>query len=113
MSKFLSHITSLLLISVLAFSQVGLNFFHTEHLEHSSIIKALYELPPKGDVVQQHNEHCKVCSVDFFGKLYIKPSGLVLPFIFQKEQKAIFITNAPKTVSILKPDRGPPTSVFL
>lgn len=104
----LSKYIAAVLISVLAFSQVGLNFFHSEHLEHGHV-KVAFKQAPAGDEVQQHDEHCKVCSVDFFGKLYTKPAFISLPDYFEGESFLTFTAHFTSSVSFFVQSRGPPS----
>jgi len=68
-------VSSLFLIGSLLFSQVAVNFFHNNHDVHQ--LKSV-SVPLKDGAagVQKHDEHCKVCSIDFFNHAFI-PSTLL------------------------------------
>jgi hypothetical protein len=112
-SKYFSHIIAGVLISVLAFSQVGLNFFHSKHLEHGPVTGISIEDLPPGDAVQQHDEHCKVCSLDFAGKLYTQPNSLLFPSFDEEHLSAVQKEGDALTVASFNRDRGPPAPDFL
>jgi hypothetical protein len=48
-----------LLLSSLLFGQLAVNLLHDNHDFHEAVAQA-----QKGDSLQKHGEHCKVCSLD-------------------------------------------------
>jgi hypothetical protein len=73
--KALHILSSLFLIGTLLFAQVAVNFFHHNHDVHQ--VKSSYSLLKSGAAsVQKHDEHCKVCAIDFFNHLFIAPTSL-------------------------------------
>lgn len=77
MQKRLFHIaSSIFLIANLLFAQVAVNFFHRNHDVHEN--KSITVPLKAGEAsVQKHDEHCQICSVDFFNHAFISTSGLV------------------------------------
>jgi hypothetical protein len=76
-SRTIHIFSSLSLIVALLFTQVGATFYHSNHDVHlnKSITKPL----EKGKAgLQKHDEHCKLCSIDFFHQALIS-SSLLLP----------------------------------
>ena len=69
-SRLLHIVSSAFLISTLLFAQVAVNFFHNNHDVHQ--LKSV-SVPLKDGAagVQKHDEHCKVCSIDFFNHAFI------------------------------------------
>jgi len=74
-SKAIHIITSFFLIGSLLFAQVAVNFFHHNHDVHQ--LKSV-SVPLKDGAagVQKHDEHCKICAIDFFNHVFI-PSTLL------------------------------------
>jgi len=74
-SRALHIVSSVFLIGSLLFAQVGVNFFHNNHDVHQ--LKSVSAPLKDGAAgVQKHDEHCKVCSIDFFNHAFI-PSTLL------------------------------------
>jgi hypothetical protein len=74
---------TIFLLLTLLFSQVAVNFFHTDHTEHT-LIK---QIPTSQDTLSPHGEHCDVCAVDFL-------HGLV----FQENQTFFFAAHSSNAV---------------
>jgi len=73
-SRALHILSSVFLIGSLLFAQVAVNFFHNNHDVHQ--LKSVSAPLKDGAAgVQKHDEHCKVCSIDFFNHALI-PSAL-------------------------------------
>jgi len=69
-SRALHIVSSAFLIGSLLFAQVAVNFFHNNHDVHQ--LKSV-SVPLKDGAagVQKHDEHCKVCSIDFYNHAFI------------------------------------------
>jgi hypothetical protein len=64
-------ISSVFLISSLLFTQLAVNFFHRNHNVHE--IKAAASKPNATPEWHKHDEHCKLCSIDFFNHSFDNP----------------------------------------
>jgi hypothetical protein len=99
--------TAFLLVTLL-FGQVAVNFFHTDHHEHT-LVK---QIPTDRDTLSPHGDHCDVCAVDFL-------HGLV----FQENQTFFFATHESSSIinfaTVLRKidlgfssSRAPPVSIL-
>jgi hypothetical protein len=69
-SRILYIVSSVFLIGTLLFAQIGVNFFHNNHDVHQN--KSITAPLKAGEAgVQKHDEHCKVCSIDFFNHVFV------------------------------------------
>jgi hypothetical protein len=87
-----SHIiSSVFLIGTLLFAQVAVNFFHNNHDVHQ--LKSVSAPLKDGAAgVQKHDEHCKVCSIDFFNNAFIPSShSLFEPPVFKAEETGLHL----------------------
>ncbi len=111
-SRALHIISSFFLIGSLLFAQVAVNFFHNNHDVHE--LKSI-SVPLKDGAagVQKHDEHCKVCAIDFFNHAFI-PSALVTfdrPAFSSCESQLSFRIDR-ITISYSQ-GRAPPISSFI
>jgi hypothetical protein len=100
-------VISFLLIAILAFSQVGINFFHSRHDEHSSQGK-----PVKHSAVHQHRDHCKVCSIDVFNHVFV--AGALSFFTLPSRQDTI-ARREPESMqfaTLFTHERAPPITTI-
>jgi hypothetical protein len=75
-SRALHIASSVFLIGSLLFAQVGVNFFHKNHDVHQ-LKSVTAPLKDGAAGVQKHDEHCQVCSIDFFNNAFITESTFV------------------------------------
>lgn len=103
----LNRIIAALLVSALAFGQIGAGFLHNKHDAHETIVDLATDQP----VLLNHGEHCKVCAVDWMhpaepvnyeaGTVAFENSFSILPGV-----------TSPSDASLsLKNNRAPPVLV--
>ena len=85
--KLHTALTTLLLINLL-FGQLGVSLLHDRHDYHEAVAHA-----EKGDSLQKHGEHCKVCSLD-----------IVLNLLFVEHRLQRAVNQAVCFVSFSKTD---------
>jgi hypothetical protein len=109
-SKSLHIITSVFLIGSLLFAQVAVNFFHHNHDVHQ--LKSV-SVPLKDGAagVQKHDEHCKVCSIDFFNHAFIPSALLTFDHPIFSSHKVRFDFHIERIVVSYSQGRAPPASV--
>lgn len=94
---------ALLLISALAFGQVGAGFFHNKHDAHETVLDLDHT------VLVNHGEHCKVCAVDWVAPFIEEAFELPLvetSFIFLQPADA----SSPGDFNLIKKSsRAPPS----
>lgn len=103
-TRYIHSALSYLLIATLLFSQIGVSFFHTRHDEHGPRV----ETPANQDTLQQHGEHCKVCSIDVFNHAFINQ---FIAFTFSLTKESFGKAQAIEAVSFsyfISNDRAPP-----
>jgi hypothetical protein len=71
--SFLHIISSAFLISSLLFTQLAINFFHRNHDVHE--VKSALSKPNSSPEFNKHDEHCKLCSIDFFNHAFDHHQG--------------------------------------
>jgi hypothetical protein len=107
----LLHITSsVFLIGTLVFAQVAVNFFHNNHDVHQlkSITKPLKD---GAAGVQKHDEHCKVCAIDFFNNAFVASSPLIFNQLFFNSHEEQFSFSFALIAVPYSQGRAPPASI--
>jgi hypothetical protein len=101
------------LIANLLFSQVVINLLHDPHDFHQPVSELQQELHKQGKAtVQEHGEHCKVCSLDILFNILPNPST-ILDFSVPKVAAVIYAhVEAGQSVLSFSKDRAPPILVF-
>jgi len=104
--------SSIFLIGTLLFAQVAVNFFHKNHDVHQ--LKSV-SVPLKDGAagVQKHDEHCKVCAIDFFNNAFIPSSLLTFDhqaFSWHEDQ---FTFRIERIIISYSQGRAPPTSFLI
>jgi hypothetical protein len=110
-SRALHTVSSLFLIGSLLFAQVAVNFFHNNHNVHQ--LKSV-SVPLKDGAagLQKHDEHCKVCAIDFFNHAFIP--AVLATFdhpVFNSHQVQFSICVERIAISYSQ-DRAPPVSLI-
>ena len=75
-------ISSAFLISSLLFTQLAVNFFHRNHDVHE--VKCTVSKPNASPEFNKHDEHCKLCVIDFFNHSFDQAS-VILFAVFEDE----------------------------
>lgn len=71
-------VSSVFLISSLLFTQLAVNFFHRNHDVHE--VKSAVSKPNTAPEFNKHDEHCKLCSIDFFNHSFDQPAEILFVF---------------------------------
>jgi hypothetical protein len=101
-----SHIAiPLLLIANLLFSQAVVNLLHDPHNFHQPVT----QLQKAGKTtIQQHQEHCKVCSLDIVLTFVTHPA-VYFQFSIQQTAPLFYVySNVAQTLVSSCKDRAPP-----
>lgn len=108
-SRILHIISSVFLISTLLFAQVAVNFFHRNHDVHEN--KSITAPLKDGAAgVQKHDEHCKVCSVDFFNHAFVGNDLILTDHSFSSIYKKQIIDLKSHAFVSFSQGRAPPLS---
>jgi len=109
-SRALHIISSFFLIGSVLFAQVAVNFFHNNHDVHQ--LKSI-SVPLKDGAagVQKHDEHCKVCSIDFFNHAFIPSALLTFDHPIFSSHEVQFNFNTERVTVSYSQDRAPPASI--
>src|SRR6185369_7637995 len=108
-SRLLHIVSSAFLISTLLFAQVAVNFFHNNHDVHEN--KSITSPLKNGTAgVQKHDEHCKVCSVDFFNHAFVANDLILANPSFSSDYKKQIIDFTSHAFVSLAQGRAPPVS---
>jgi hypothetical protein len=104
-------VSSAFLIGSLLFAQVVVNFFHRNHDVHQ--LKSI-SIPLKGGAagVQKHDEHCKVCAIDFFNHAFIPSTLLTFDHPVFNAHKATISFSAERFALAYSQGRAPPISAI-
>jgi len=95
-------IQSIVLITALAFGQVGVGFFHNKHDAHESVIDL------DRTVLVKHGEHCKVCAVDLAHQVIAPDLDIQLAEIASSTPVAFDYISSTLFSRPLTKDRAPP-----
>lgn len=102
-----NKIIAAVLISALAFGQVGAGFLHNKHDAHEAVVDVDHDVP----VLLHHGEHCKVCAVDWVHQFDVASCS----FDFGKGDfdflMPVDIKSAGNFIIIQKSSRAPPILV--
>jgi hypothetical protein len=99
--------SSAFLISALLFTQVGVNFFHRNHDVHEN--KSITAPLKAGQAaVQKHDEHCRVCSIDFFNHAFVSTTVIFAEHLFSTEFKKQYCRSVQQIVVSYTQGRAPP-----
>ncbi|MBI3483084.1 MAG: hypothetical protein HY015_08955 [Bacteroidetes bacterium] len=109
-SRIINIVSSAFLIGTLLFAQIGVNFFHRNHDVHEN--KSV-TAPLKGGTagVQKHDEHCKVCSIDFFNHAFISTILVFAVSLFPSDYKEQLSVSAEHNFISFAHGRAPPVSL--
>jgi hypothetical protein len=94
------------LIGSLLFAQIAVNFFHNNHDVHQTKITPL----KSGDAVQKHDEHCKVCAIDFFNHAFIPSLLLTVEHPVFNAHQVQFASPVERITTSYSQGRAPPLS---
>ena len=107
-SRILYIVSSVFLIATLLFAQIGVNFFHNNHDVHQN--KSIIAPLKAGEAgVQKHDEHCKVCSIDFFNHAFVASTQLFTAHQFASSQKKPVVFQVESRLVSFSQGRAPPT----
>jgi len=108
-ARALQIVSSIFLIGALVFAQVVVNFFHNNHNVHqlNSVSVPLKDGAPG---VQKHDEHCKVCSIDFFNHAFIPPTHVTFRHPVFNPQEVQFNFGLERLAGSYSKGRAPPVS---
>jgi hypothetical protein len=88
---------------------VAVNFFHRNHDVHEN--KSITAPLKDGAAgVQKHDEHCKVCSVDFFNHAFVGNDLFLTNHSFTSDHKKQIIVLISHAFVSLAQGRAPPLS---
>jgi len=104
--KIIHRALSFLLIAMLLFSQVALNFFHDHHAYRTRA-----GLEQKDKTLQKHVQHCKVCSLEIMSGLFYE--NIVQPTVVQflKTEDPVFHADLDCTFTGFAQGRAPPVAI--
>ncbi len=106
-SRILYIASSAFLIGTLLFAQIGVNFFHNNHDVHQN--KSITAPLKAGDAgVQKHDEHCKVCSIDFFNHAFVASTPFFTTDLFTAHQENAVVYQVESTLVSFSQGRAPP-----
>jgi len=110
-SRTLHIFYSAFLIGSLLFAQVAVNFFHNNHDVHQ--LKSV-SVPLKDGAagVQKHDEHCKVCSIDFFNHAFIPSAHLTFDHPVFNAQETTLSFRVERIAVSYSQGRAPPVSII-
>ena len=84
-----------------------MNFFHRNHDVHEN--KSITSPLKNGAAgVQKHDEHCKVCSVDFFNHAFVGNDLILANHSFSSDYKKQIIDFTSHAFVSLSQGRAPP-----
>jgi|GEM_PF-1987698 len=106
--RILHIVSSLFLISTLLFVQIGVNFFHHNHDVHVNK-KITAPLKAGQAAVQKHDEHCKVCSIDFFNHVFVTNAVYFEGQLFFTSYEEHFSFVVKHAIVSFTQGRAPPT----
>jgi len=99
--------SSVFLIGTLLFAQIGVNFFHNNHDVHQN--KSITAPLKAGKAsVQKHDEHCKVCSIDFFNHAFVASTLFFADYLFAADRVKTAISYVEHTFISFSHGRAPP-----
>jgi hypothetical protein len=101
-------IAAILLLLTLLFSQLGVNFFHSSHEEHSLIKRA----SKNQSKLVPHGEHCTVCSIDLLHGLVFKESQIFSFHTFTCTPNFNFVAALHKSGNTALSGRAPPLFIL-
>ncbi len=99
--------TAFLLLTLL-FGQVAVNFFHTDHREHS----LLNQIPSDQETLSPHGEHCDVCLVDFLHGLVFQENQTFFFAAHSSDAAISFASSFSEIDLTLSSSRAPPLPVL-
>ncbi len=100
----LHKIHALLLVTALAFGQIGAGFLHNKHDAHEAVI----DLDSDHPVLVNHGEHCKVCAVDWAHPSDLVFFAFVLPDADYNFSAAVDVSSITDPEAISKNNKAPP-----
>ncbi len=103
-------VSSVFLIGTLLFAQVAVNFFHNNHDVHQ-LKSVTTPLKDGAAGVQKHDEHCKVCSIDFFNHAFINSTLLFVDHPVFITYNVPFNFNIERITIPYSQGRAPPFSL--
>lgn len=105
MNRTLLHkIIAALLVSALAFGQVGAGFLHKTHDAHEAVI----DLEGGQPVLLNHGEHCKVCAMDWVDHAEPMSLGIVTVRSENGSRTSFGVTSAIDQYFFSRKNRAPP-----
>jgi len=108
--RVLHIISSVFLISTLLFAQVAVNFFHKNHDVHEN--KSITSPLKNGAAgVQKHDEHCQVCSIDFFNHAFVSNDLILFSHSFLSDHQKQIVAGDSHTSVSFSQGRAPPVSL--
>jgi hypothetical protein len=99
-----NRIIAAVLVSALAFGQVGAGFLHNKHDAHEAVVDLDSNVP----VLLNHGEHCKVCAIDWvhqFDSTVFAFDVVNVEFDFLTPAD---VTSTGDFILLLKSSRAPP-----
>ncbi len=89
------------------FAQVGATFFHNNHTVHLS--KEITKPLENGKAgLQKHDEHCKLCAIDFYHQALVPVPLSLAPPSFQTANIVISYFNFKQSIGCFCQGRAPP-----
>ncbi|MBS1508078.1 MAG: hypothetical protein JSS79_15665 [Bacteroidetes bacterium] len=102
--------SAVFLIGSLLFVQVGVNFFHKNHDVHQ-LKSVTAPLKDGAAGVQKHDEHCQVCSIDFFNNAFVTTSSLFFDEVLFPSPEEHFVVSIELISLSFSKGRSPPATV--